>query len=163
MEPNDKYQQDPYGEAEQAAARRVLEGHALADAQALADVRTLDEWARRHGVDVPAPGIAGRDVCCIRLLGRDDYGASKFFGRFEGPTPDAARHAAAEWVRKEKLPSAAEKERTFSQAGDQSGTLPHASTIGSDERGTPLVFSTQCAVCSGPCQGHATQPSKGSE
>ncbi len=75
-----------------------------ADAQALADVRTLDEWAVRH------PGLAfltqDFGISATGNHAEDDHSErwaclapSSLALRFLGPTPDAARHAAAEWVR----------------------------------------------------------------
>lgn len=74
-------------------AQALADARALADAQALADVRTLDEydptWA--HGRINRRPAV----------IVRDGSTASKTRW-FKGPTRDAARHAAAEWVRAQK-------------------------------------------------------------
>jgi hypothetical protein len=83
------------------ALTRASEDRHEADAQALADVRTLDEWAtpERHfrvaptGLTTPV----GQAWMCARMLWRVTYwlSAEEFFA----PNPDAARHDAAEWVR----------------------------------------------------------------
>lgn len=66
-----------------------------ADAQALADVRTLDEWAKANGMGWavyfgPDTFTSGPGYC-VRLGDLPPCATC--------PTPDAARHAAAEWVR----------------------------------------------------------------
>lgn len=66
--------------------------------QELADVRTLDEWrASLPGLDWHMTGSDGWSWC--RLYWGDDLAGRR---GFDGPTPDAARHAAAEWVRSQK-------------------------------------------------------------
>jgi hypothetical protein len=125
-----------------------------ADAQALADVRTLDEWA---GID--GAHWSSGDGGAVVLHFADGRKRA-----FTGPTPDAARHAAAEWVRTETRARAAiEKADRILDAHareQQSGSLPHASTIGSDaERGAPLDCGDEHA---GDVEPPASQPSKGS-
>lgn len=70
---------------------------AEADAQALADVRTLDEWAAQDPENPFATTRGEVDEpmrwCCWR------EGPPNERCYFYAPTPDAARHAAAEWVR----------------------------------------------------------------
>lgn len=64
--------------------------------QALADVRTLDEWARApRGMRavLVAPWGDGRVSCELQQA---DIMPSQIH---IATTPDAARHAAAEWVR----------------------------------------------------------------
>lgn len=66
-----------------------------ADAQVLADMRTLDEWARtNHGGWNSAPGF--RDQWYRTCVYADGLTPSL---QFDGATPDEARHKAAEWVR----------------------------------------------------------------
>lgn len=84
---------------------RRLREQAAADAQALADVRTLDDWARerfdvRTWVMFP-PDDERLCLCSLREAGKSP-GAGGFPGSFTGETEDAARHAAAGWVRKEQ-------------------------------------------------------------
>lgn len=67
-----------------------------ADAQALADVRTLDEWAGAN-TQHRAVELAQRQVSLF--CGDTDTGDQ--YRRFNGPTPDAARAAAAVWVREQ--------------------------------------------------------------
>lgn len=71
-----------------------------ADAQALADVRTLDDWSRKqrgHGHETMQ--IAG-GLFLTRLL--DAFSLSPTTEDFEGATPDEARAKAAAWARKQK-------------------------------------------------------------
>lgn len=69
--------------------------------QALADVRTLDASRFRYLCIPPkeAPQqLEGKYVC--RLSERHSRpGYSRQWGEFSGDSADAARHAAAEWVR----------------------------------------------------------------
>lgn len=75
-----------------------------ADAQALADVRTLDDWIRQrryryYSVD-NHPAASADWICSLHdpdIECEDDAPDTTAQGR--GPTPDAARRAAAEWVR----------------------------------------------------------------
>lgn len=75
-------------------------GFSEADAQALADVRTLDEWAKADDAKywTCGPVYFGAGYYCS--LRYDSEPHSRMSGH--GPTPDAARHAAAEWVRGQK-------------------------------------------------------------
>lgn len=75
---------------------RVTEAlrHLKADAQALADVRTLDEWAKANGARWSCTPWNDGWAVCIRRGPHADLSP-----HHAGPTPDAARHAAAEWVR----------------------------------------------------------------
>lgn len=68
-----------------------------ADAQALADVRTLDEWAAADDERyvVTGPQYFGKSWYCTLWHVENKREA----GPFQADTPDAARHAAAEWVR----------------------------------------------------------------
>lgn len=79
----------PYFAAEQMALSHVI----LAEAQALADVRTLDDWTAAHpdespAVPVPLPASVGG--WCVFMMG----------GEFTGATPDEARAKAAAYVKK---------------------------------------------------------------
>jgi len=67
-----------------------------ADAQALADVRTLDEWAGRGDPD-RYWGMSPTAECVVydRSVGSRER-------IFIGDTPDAARAKAAAWVREQK-------------------------------------------------------------
>lgn len=65
-----------------------------ADAQALADVRTLDEWAREcFGGWNTAPGFRAEWYRC------SVYNAAMTTKTFDGRTPDEARAKAAAWAR----------------------------------------------------------------
>lgn len=78
----------PGGHGVESAIVDMLE----ADAQALADVRTLDEWADAQGWDdTPRPRMTAKGWHVPLGVG----GIEPTFGK----TRDAARHAAAEWVR----------------------------------------------------------------
>lgn len=84
----------------------------LADAQALADVRTLDAFARRvTAADVvpgdhifwkvrPGRGKHDPSFICQAIRGSNQYVYADLGEG--GETEDAARRAAAEWVRKEQ-------------------------------------------------------------
>lgn len=65
-----------------------------ADAQALADVRTLDDWAKFHRDYAPAPRpyAPASGGWFIQLAP---------FKAFDGSTPDEARAKAAAWVREQ--------------------------------------------------------------
>jgi hypothetical protein len=70
-----------------------------AEHRALADVRTLDDWARKqrgHGHETMQ--IAG-GLFLTRLL--DAFSLSPTTEGFEGATPDEARAKAAAWVREQ--------------------------------------------------------------
>lgn len=126
-----------------------------ADAQALADVRTLDEWAAAkddRSVDLSCgwcvafkdkPHLQPPGQVRVRLLVSGDPTHIEY-----GDTPDAARHAAAEWVRTETRARAAiEKADRILDAHareQQSGTLTHVSTIGSVGRGAPGKEACTC-------------------
>lgn len=89
-----------------------VKGASPADAQALADLRTLDEWAQAGD---KAKGYRSHVLLPGTPL-HDTPGASRVVLRVytghhwravhteHGPTPDAARHAAAEWVRGQVKP-----------------------------------------------------------
>lgn len=69
-----------------------------ADAQALADVRTLDAWARANPDDTLTPRYRGYPDASPEeqweiYVGNDEWGLFA--------TPDAARSAAAVWVREQ--------------------------------------------------------------
>jgi len=75
-----------------------------ADAQALADVRTLDVWAGDWGWLCPhvSDFSTGKRVGYIVQHGNSSE--RKLPGRETiGPTPEAARAKAAAWVREQKL------------------------------------------------------------
>jgi hypothetical protein len=66
----------------------------LADAQALADMRTLDEWAAGQPIRTPSPSPHRTEV--------GDWFIWLSTGKyFDGPTPEAARAKAAAWVREQ--------------------------------------------------------------
>jgi hypothetical protein len=66
------------------------------DAQALDDVRTLDEWADKQigAKHWSGPSVSKEAAACTLV---SNFGKSS--NSFQADTPDAARHAAAEWVR----------------------------------------------------------------
>ena len=69
-----------------------------ADAQALADVRTLDDWAAPgSGHNVELASGAHYQVCYLHGWNGDEAEFS-----CDGATPDEARAAAAAWVREQK-------------------------------------------------------------
>lgn len=69
-----------------------------ADAQALADVRTLDEWAAGQPIRTPSPSPYKTEVGDWFIwLSTGNY--------FDAPTPEGARAKVAEWVRKQAAPT----------------------------------------------------------
>jgi hypothetical protein len=84
-----------YCPAESAALEQLR-----ADAQALADVRTLDDWARsgRHVTQGQreVTSFADGEYTCT-LFEATEQGESPHW--FHGATPDEARAKAAAWVR----------------------------------------------------------------
>jgi hypothetical protein len=69
-----------------------------ADAQALADVRTLDEWQAGRPERYWACGLQFDQACCKLHDGFRALIATEFFA----PTPEAARAKAAAWAREQK-------------------------------------------------------------
>ncbi len=83
---------------------RVCLGLLRRDAQALADVRMLDEWAEQNPTQpafqtVPSAfPLRGKWGC---YGGYEDYKTSTRRRGFYGATPDEARAKAAAWVREQ--------------------------------------------------------------
>lgn len=73
---------------------------AEADAQALADVRTLESHTTAKQFWRPRP-VVTRSWEYVRMVWSDTFKVFEIHECFQGPTPDAARHAAAEWVREQ--------------------------------------------------------------
>jgi hypothetical protein len=74
-----------------------------ADAQALVDVRTLDDWAtsNKRQVPSPEPSETRPDVWMVVIPAKHSVDVRVF----EGPTPEAARAKAAAWVREQAVTS----------------------------------------------------------
>lgn len=79
-----------------------------ADAQALADVRTLDASGFRW-LNVPADQapelLKGQCICRLTQRFAPDPFKGRQWGEFAGATPEGARAKAAEWVRKQAAPT----------------------------------------------------------
>lgn len=68
----------------------------LEAAKAMADVRTLDDWAMRNGEHVPSPRQGADGLWYVGATG-GMYNASE-----DSKTPAEARAKAAAWVRSQK-------------------------------------------------------------
>lgn len=84
------------GELRIVAATPIDVRAVAADAQALADVRTLDEWAVRNGEQVPSPRQGADGLWYVGAVG-GMYNASE-----DSATPDEARAKAAAWAREHR-------------------------------------------------------------
>jgi len=83
-------------QAKDLIALWIADFEVRADAQALADVRTLDEWAEA----VPFRSWRSSHDSHDRRV--TVYETSRTYHAFAGPTSDAARSKAAAWVREQE-------------------------------------------------------------
>jgi hypothetical protein len=132
-----------------AAAARVALAQLEADAQALADVRTLDDWAADRDRD-EGPMSASHSTRRPENNNRGDWVAHLFSGYegdedshdFQGATPEAARAKAAAWVREQSNRASADL-----AASEGAPTCEHKTIVGGND-------CRWCADCGADFEPH---------